>query len=126
MQELRKFILEMASSPNGAATRHPPTIKEFKVLVKTNKFKTIGGIPDDFPLEPSLQGLVINRIHSLGKDEKNLIQQSFPQLDLTKVLILEEGRKPTSSLLALGMVLGGIVVAASGGIGFWLGMNGDS
>lgn len=89
------------------------TIGKFAVLVKTRKFKTIGQIPDT-GVGGQLSGLLINRIASLKSEEKNFISQSFPQLDLTQVLILEEGRKPTSRAVSLAMMLGGALLVAAG------------
>lgn len=91
-----------------------PELESFSVLVKTRKFKTFGDIPDDWEDAKSVQGLVINRISSLDDEEAELIKSSFPSLDLEKVLILEEGRKPSSTAKAGGMMGGGGIVILAG------------
>jgi len=92
-----------------------PSVDEFTVLVKTKRFGTVGSIPmDDWGEEKGVTGLVINRIKTLKGEERDLIQQSFPKVDLDKVLILEEGRTPTSSAGALGMIAGGALLIAMG------------
>ncbi|MEN6498236.1 MAG: hypothetical protein ABFD16_28380 [Thermoguttaceae bacterium] len=114
--------------PNIPDTEKVPEIKSFAVLVKTHRFKTIGEIPDGARAEPSIQGMVVNQISSLGSVEAKLVKQSFPGIDLTKVQILEEGRQPASLFKSLGLVFGsvglaGLAVAwffpwgAAGGVG---------
>jgi len=72
-------------------------IREVSVLVKTERFEIVGQIPDEAVWENSIQGLVINRIRSLQPDERRLIRDSLPGVDLSRVLILEDGRTPTST-----------------------------
>ncbi|HUT10336.1 MAG TPA: hypothetical protein VMY42_07565 [Thermoguttaceae bacterium] len=91
-----------------------PDITDFAVLVKTKRFKTIRAIPDEMNTCASVQGLVINRIDSLDSEEKKLIKESFPLVKLDNVLILEEGRKPASLLLSLGMIFGGVALVVAG------------
>jgi hypothetical protein len=85
----------------------PP--RNFVVLVKTTRFKTLGELPSDIiKPEDELRGMVINEISPLKDEEKKLIQQDIPKIDFNKVLILEEGRTPSSSVTAYGaMVCGG-------------------
>ena len=91
-----------------------PDINQFTVLVKTNKFKTIGSIPDDWVESDLVQGLVINRIENLDSEEKNLIRQNFPQIDLEQVLIVEQDREPSSRSKSWGMMGGGGILILLG------------
>jgi hypothetical protein len=99
-----------------------PEIRQFAILVKTRQFKTIGAIPGDINTAPSVQGLVINQIDSLDGEEARLIKESFPNLDVDKVLILEEGRRPASLFKSLGMMAGGVALAL-GGLGLLFGLG---
>ncbi len=74
-----------------------PAFNSFRVLVKTTRFKTLGAVPADWSLESNISGVFVNEIHKLDKDEKALLQENWPQLNIDDVLILEEGRKPSSS-----------------------------
>jgi hypothetical protein len=87
-----------------------PVPEHFVVLVKTRRFSHVRDIPQDFfRKEESIQGLVINEISSLTSAEKSLINDSFPDLSFDKVLILEDGRRPTSPEAAIAsMVAGGM------------------
>lgn len=91
-----------------------PDINDFAVLVKTKRFDTVGSIPDEFRDESSVQGLVINRIASLDSEEKKLIKDNFPTINLDEVLILQEGRQPASSAKSMGLTLGGGLLALVG------------
>ena len=92
-----------------------PEMDNFRVLVKTKRFNTIGDFPYDALLsDPSVQGLVVNEIESLDNEEIGLLKESFPKADFSQVLILEEGRKPSSSGKYLGMMGGGAALALVG------------
>ena len=84
-----------------------PEFEQFSVLVKSKRFKTIGSIPLEWMDESSLEGLVINKIKTLTTEEASLLRESFPQIDLNKVLIVEDGRKPSSQAKSIGMLGGG-------------------
>ena len=43
----------------------------------------------------------------MRQDELQLLQRSFPSLDILKIIILEEGRRPSSSAFALSLLLAG-------------------
>lgn len=92
-----------------------PEFKDFPVLVKTSRFSQIKDIPENWTFAESIQGLVINRIRSLSGEEQNLIKESFPTIDFSKVLILEDGRKPGEAtdhfaMITFGLILIGIAV----------------
>lgn len=91
-----------------------PQLDQFAVLVKTKRYKMIGTIPQEWKDAEFMQGVVINRIESLSSEEEELLRQSFPHIDLEKVLIVEEGREPSSILKAIGFLLGGLVLILVG------------
>ncbi|MCI0356935.1 MAG: hypothetical protein L0211_00425 [Planctomycetaceae bacterium] len=84
-----------------------PSADSFAVLVKTHRFKTLGEIPKTPRPEESVQGLIINQISSLGKDEQQLLKERCPKADLSKVLILQDGRSPAPLWKWAGMIGGG-------------------
>ncbi|MCI0742281.1 MAG: hypothetical protein L0Y72_24885 [Gemmataceae bacterium] len=106
------FLIELKNLtekfPKGIPLDVPvPSADSFAVLVKTHRFKTIGDIPK-MPLpEESVQGLIINQISSLGKDEQQLLKERFPRADFSKVLILQDGRSPAPLWKWGGMIGGG-------------------
>jgi hypothetical protein len=102
-----------------------PTIDDFALLVKTRRFQTLGDIPDGFVNEPQLQGMVVNQVTSLDSDEKQLLLESFPNADLDKVVILEDGRAP-SPLKSYGMTFGGVLLIVVGIASFFIGRGGDT
>jgi hypothetical protein len=114
IQAVAKLVANEGGPENVADRPALPGINNFAVLVKTKRFKTVGAIPDDPGNETAVQGLAINRIESLEDEAEKLIKQSFPTVDLEKVIILEDGRKPASFAGSWGMMLGGLALAALG------------
>lgn len=96
-----------------------PELTGIKAIVKTKRFKKVVDFPEVFlQREEGVQGIVINEIESLGTEEADLMRESFPGADLENVLLIEEGRTPTSTMNSLGMMGGGIVLIALGI--FWM------
>ncbi len=92
-----------------------PVIKDFKVLVKTNNYYTVGNLPQtDIAIGESIKGMVINSITSLDNDEIKLLRESFPNANLDNVLILEENRSPSSALLFIGLWVAGVILIVVG------------
>lgn len=91
-----------------------PKVCNAAVLVKTKRFICVAVVPDRWKREAGVRGLVVNRIETLGSQERNLLQGSFPGLDLDKVLILEEGRAPSSFVYCSGMVALGVALLIGG------------
>ncbi len=114
IEALNKLVEEHGGLDNLPDEVSFPEIADFAVLVKTRRFKTVGAIPGGLADEASVQGLVINRIASLGDEEEKLVKESFPSINLETVLILEEGRKPASLGKSLGMLFGGLALAVLG------------
>lgn len=113
--EARAATARYGGDVDAVPEKEWPEIKQFAVLVKTSsRFPTVGSIPDEWGEGEAVSGLVINRVKKLSGEERDMIQQSFPQLDLEKVLILEEGRRPKSAVASLGMAGGGVLLAMAG------------
>jgi hypothetical protein len=121
------FMVQLRSLAEkyGAAEAIPnsevPNLTDFTVLVKTFEFPTIGAIPNEISKADKVEGLVINRIAMLNSKEKELIAQNFPQLDFSKIYVVEAGRKPTSTSQAVSMMVGGLgLILISAVVGFIL------
>ena len=91
-----------------------PTVQSFSVLVKTKQFKTVGSLPEGWGKGEPVSGLVVNRIYKLKKDEAELLALSFPGVDLDHVLVLQEGRTPTSRMLVFALLGGGAGTSLAG------------
>jgi hypothetical protein len=89
----------------------PPS--KFAVVVKTSRYKKVGDIPVDIRTESQVQGLILN--HSkLGDEETKLLREEFPKMDMSKVIILEEGRTPSSTAWCFTRVALGILTGLAG------------
>jgi hypothetical protein len=116
-------------SPNHpvVASEEPNAqLEQFAVLVRSKRFKTIADIPDDSREEASISGLVVNRVQSLDKEERKLILESFPSVNLDKVLLLEDGRRPASLAKSGGMIGGGLLLGLIGVAWMFLGAGSTS
>jgi hypothetical protein len=113
-------ILEPLEKKYGDLNKVPPDEEipqpnHFVVLVKTSRFKKLEEIPDaPFRREESVHGMIINEISSLAPKEKELIKQQFPTLNVDKLLVLEDGREPTSSGMRQMAMYGGMAGAILG------------
>lgn len=107
--ELNEFI---SQAQQGNTEIAEPKLSNYTVLVKSSKYETLGALPDGFEVskEP-VQGVFINKISSLDQEEKDLLLESCPGIDLDSVLILEEGRTPSSAGKAYGALVGGVLLA---------------
>ena len=110
MQDIRKLIKTHGSLKKVPKGARWPVLKDFVVLLKSETYDTVGDIPDGRKAYKSVSGLVINRIESLGDDEKRLIRSKFPKIDFDKILIVEHGRKPSSTALSISIIIGGCVL----------------
>lgn len=109
-------LVKLLSQPG--ALKNPnlelPKLEGGAILVKTERFKTIGDIPTGIRTEKSVEGLIINDIDSLSDKETKFLREGMPALNEEKILILEEGRKPSSKIKAIAMIGGGVVLAGAG------------
>ncbi len=118
MKELDKLKAKFGSLDKVPIEIDFPVPAHFVVLVKTKRFKKIDDIPLDFVrAENSIRGLVINEISSLTREEKQLIKDDFPKIDFNKIVILEDGRSPSSSETSIGAMVAGGCCCFAGLIG---------
>jgi hypothetical protein len=105
---------EMLARADGLAkktdTAPLPTIKSFRVLVRTTDFQKVSQVPDKAPIEPIVNGMIINSIQDLKGDEADLIKKSFPDVDVSKILILDKDRRPSDLALSLGLMGAGVLL----------------
>jgi hypothetical protein len=85
---------------------------DFRVLVMTSRFATLGDVPSGTLDEPGLTGLVSGRTKPLRKPIPRLLRESFPGLDLDRVLLLVQDRHPIDRRLSALMLLGGMLLLA--------------
>ena len=101
-------------APGSPLLPHPERVAMF---VKTDRFATVGSLPSGTADEAGVEGLLIDGWNPGGGAGESLARR-FPDLRLDRVLVLSEGRRPTSTVASVGILLGGIVVAAAGLAGF--------
>jgi hypothetical protein len=93
----------------AAAARVDATgeFRDFTVVVKTRRFRTVGALPKQASEERGIEGMAISRVVPLGKKERVEFLELFPNADLDKLVILEEGRTPATALGSYARMAGG-------------------
>ena len=112
MQALLKKYGPYSNWPEDIPEAEQVDLAGLSMVIKTKRFRTIGSIPEDIRELKSVTGMIINDIESMDKESKDLLSQSFGnQLEnIDNLLIIEEGRTPTSSVLAMAMMGGGALL----------------
>lgn len=95
------------------AGTQPPTPTGLKVIVKSKSVKNEKDL-EALAGRDSIQGVVVNKIESIGSEEKKILVQSYPGSNIDTCLILEVGRKPAGMGKIAGFFAGGIVAAGLG------------
>jgi hypothetical protein len=77
--------------------------------------------------QPKLRALVVNKITSIGAQEKSLLQNAYPGTDFAQCLIIQEGREPAGKVKLFLMLGGGGIATFIGfallGVGTFLWMR---
>lgn len=108
-----------AALPGEAATDALPKLEQFAVLVKTSRYRRVEEIPREVQPSPGFCGLVVNRVESLGREERRFLQAGFPAADFDRLWIVEEGRRPSSPARCIAMLGSGAVLVLAGVRLFW-------
>ena len=103
-------LVEKFGSYDAIPPNQLPKFSDVKVMIKSTKYATVGSIPMEVDHKDNFKGLVINSIDSIKNEEAALLRQSFPGLNVSKVIIIEQDRKPSSMMLSLLMMAGGVLV----------------
>ncbi len=69
-----------------------------------------------------VKGTLVNSIDKIDPQAEKLLRQKYPATDFSRLLILEEGRTPSSKAGAAGMVVGGIALGALAAVLFLIGL----
>jgi hypothetical protein len=83
------------------------------LIIKSSKAKNQDQA-DELTRESSIQGMVVNKIQSLGSKEKQLLIEHYPGTDFDKCLILQHDRTPGSKVKVGGFLGGGVLLLGLG------------
>ena len=122
--ELCVALKKFESGAPGMTEDDIPALESYSVLVLSKRFKTLGDVEavgESLSEHDSVEGMVTNKIKSLTSEEKVHLGESFPGLDLDKLIILEEGRTPTSAAGSLGLMAGGGLLILGGIVSMFAG-----
>jgi hypothetical protein len=63
--------------------------------------------------------MIVNKVSSIGGEEKRILAQNYPGVNFDTVYILEHGREPASTGKSFGMMGGGALLSCLGVLGFF-------
>lgn len=105
-------ILSMLG-PNGEIPPNLPNPQDIRIIVKSTDARNEADV-SAMAAADTLEGVVTNKIESLGGEEKRRLAESYPGTDFTKCWIIHKGRKPMSAGAVLGLMGGGGFAALLG------------
>jgi hypothetical protein len=115
--EYHKKLVEMLK-PDGTLNGSLPTPTDIRLIVKSSKVSNeqeMGSLAD----QDTLQGVIVNKIESLGGEQKKILKESYPSINFDNVLILEHARSPATAGKSFGFIGGGALLSCMGVLGFF-------
>ena len=108
-------LIEKYGSYEAIPENKMPKLNNIKVMVKSTNYGTVGSIPAEVDHKDKFTGLIVSSINSIDDEEASLLKQSFPGLNVSNLIIIEQGRKPSSMLISMLMMAGGVIIIVGGG-----------
>lgn len=84
-----------------------------KVIVGTNSCRDETQL-DGFCQKTTLQGLIVNETDSLNKEERKLLNEGLPSVDVASCYLFRVGQKPASRTVQGFLLGGGLLVVLAG------------
>lgn len=86
-----------------------PSPANFGIIIISDEVDSQGQL-ERFAENTEIQGLVINEIDSLDKEELDILRSQYPGMSVDKLLIIEHNRKPAGAGKTFAMIGGGVVL----------------
>lgn len=93
----------------------PRVAGPIRVILMSRKARNMGELAGLFS-GGKVQGMIINSIASLDSKATNLLKESYPGTDFSKVMILEAGRTPSTASFSIAAFAGGVVLVVLAGL----------
>ena len=110
IDELTKKYGGVEKIPNNLL----PELSMFSILVKTADFQKKSDLPTHVQIGNGITGIITNDYSGLSQDEKSLLLESFPKLDLNRVYLLDQGLQPIPSDHIYILIGGGVTLLLIG------------
>ncbi len=85
-----------------------------RILFKSKKASNEGELNQIFMGGGPLKGMIVNKIESLGREEKKHLSQGYPGIDFDTCYIFEHERAPASTGKVVGLIGGGGILLLVG------------
>lgn len=89
-----------------------PMLTDYAVIMRSKYIEKDSEL-GEVVRQPSVRGVVINSIESIGDDEMNWLRMTAPGVDFSKVWIFDHDRKPSGMLTGIAQMGAGLLLAAS-------------
>jgi hypothetical protein len=111
--EYIKQIAELLEKNGGKINGPVPPPQNIKVILKSSK---VPGQAELLALsdQTTVNGLVTNKIESLGSKERKHLEESYPGTDFTQCWIVDHDRKPYGLGQVAGLAGGGVLLSLVG------------
>lgn len=110
ISDMNPYLLELAglSRAFGGIDNIPadewPRIERMGVLIRTDSVQSLENVPPLIEFPDGLFGTVLHAETDLPRDERELLSERWPEIDLSRVVIVNAGHRPGNvwSMLAYG------------------------
>lgn len=122
--EIHTLFYPVVSAQHPLARGADPRQQAYAVLIKSGDYGTLGEVRQligdtGFLRQQELTGVIINVIEPLSEEDKGLLRESFPQVDVASVVVIHAHRQPMSRTRALAYLLAAVALVF-GTAGSWL------
>lgn len=103
----RRLRIQARIAANGRDPGKIPLPRDVRVIVKSTSVFDQAGIERLCEVD-SLQGLVVNKIEQLGREETKILREGYPGIEFKNCVILHERREPPGTAESWGLLIGGL------------------
>jgi hypothetical protein len=124
ISDMNPYLLELAGLSrafggiDGIPSDEWPRIERMGVLVRTDSVQSLKNVPPLIEFPDGLFGTVLHAETDLPGDERALLSERWPDIDLARVIIINAGHRPGNvwSMIAYGLLgsvswAGGLILA---------------
>jgi hypothetical protein len=92
-----------------------PAFGPIAAIIKSTDAKNRAAV-EGLAQAASIRGLVVNKIESLGGEERRLLEQNYPGTNFERCLIIDHNRWPSTAAFRLWLLGGGLALLVAGAV----------
>ena len=123
ISDMNPYLLELAGLSrafggiDGIPSEEWPRIERMGVLVRTDSVQSLENVPPLIEFPDGLFGTVLHAETDLPGDERSLLAERWPDIDLSRVIIINAGHRPGN---AWAMIVYGVLGTLCWALAVWL------